>query len=114
MVSEAALKSLHVRPLTPNLPPRMPVERKFCEVRGEDKETVTLAYQVRSTTLLGFLHDLMRRQGGVAGTQEVKQETKPGIKREAKMVATEVEVEFLSSKRLKCLPTMRDEVIVLD
>jgi hypothetical protein len=44
----------------------------------------------------------------------VKQESTQNGKREANMMGTESEVEFMSSKRLKNLPTSKDEVIVLE
>jgi hypothetical protein len=57
----------------------------------------------------------MNRQGeDVAGTGEIKLEVVFGIKREATEVVADDEVTFVSSKRLKKLPTRRHEVIELE
>jgi hypothetical protein len=50
----------------------------------------------------------------VAASQDLQKETKPALKREASIADAGDEIEFVGSKRVKCLPTTRDEVIVLD
>jgi hypothetical protein len=57
---------------------------------------------------------LAHRREFIDETKYVKRESTAGIKREANSMSTEGEVEFMSSKRLKHLPTSKDEVIVLD
>jgi hypothetical protein len=54
------------------------------------------------------------RREPVEETKHVKREPKAGVKREATDMSTGGEAEFMSSKRLKHLPTSKDEVIELD
>lgn len=87
----AALKSLQVMPRTPRLSPHRPVGGAFGEIGGAT----------------GRLDSRPRMQ-------DTKQEAAAGVKHEANGNEAGVEVEFVSSKRLKKLPTWRDEVIALD
>jgi len=61
---------------------------------------------------------VLAQQSNANETPEVKQEATSGIKREANGEAyktyTDGEVAVVSNKRLKCLPTSKDEVIELD
>lgn len=54
------------------------------------------------------------QQNNEVKNEEVKREATASLKREADQVKEEDEVQFVSSKRLKKLPTPRHEVIVLD
>jgi hypothetical protein len=57
---------------------------------------------------------MIRQREDVAGTGEIKLGAASDVKREATHVVADDEVTFVSSKRLKKLPTRRHEVIELE
>lgn len=94
----AALQSLHVLPRTLTSPSRLP-ERTTSEDKskqGSDAVDITNQQEMKGTQLV------------------VKQETTTGCKREASVDVADSDIEVVSSKRVKSLPTWKDEVIILD
>lgn len=85
-------------PRTPSPSPARPIKDANKDLDGGEVEPVTPANQQNIKTK----------------TETVKRETAAGVKREANEGGESDGVQFVSSKRLKKLPTPRHEVIVLD
>jgi hypothetical protein len=113
-IRAAALKMLHVIPRTPSPSPWPLREHANSGKRGEESKAITRASSVKSEAVSQTVRQEMTKDAKREGKQDIKRERRQGIKREANVIYAEGEVEFVSSKRVKTLPTRKDEVIVLD
>ncbi|KAL5120468.1 hypothetical protein ACEQ8H_001486 [Pleosporales sp. CAS-2024a] len=98
--SIAALKALHVIPDTPSFVTNMPAPVPYGAVELDHGNAMKQDGEAPIPT--------------VQPESDVKQECTRGNKREADPHMADDEVMFVSSKRLKKLPTHRHEIIVLD
>jgi hypothetical protein len=112
IVLAAALNALHLV-ATASDPQLLPsAGDSIGGVRG-DEIGASLAKQVRLSRVYSC-PKLMVTQEKVAASQYLQEETKPASKREESIADAGDEIKFVGSKRVKRLPTTRDEVIVLD
>ncbi|KAH7389620.1 hypothetical protein DE146DRAFT_738909 [Phaeosphaeria sp. MPI-PUGE-AT-0046c] len=95
--SLAALRSLHIVEPTPSSSPPPTTHRAVEDLTREEVEAIARNSQVKAEPEVA-----------------VKRERRSAFKREAGAVGSDDEVEFVSSKRRKTVPSQQDEVIVLD